>query len=105
MKSGVPCGVLAESDYEPANPFPDVRRMCVHRPDTRRIFLRHEQFGVSARRIVVPVESRAPAPASTSDNLTCVLDDEIRSIVDQLGVESHECVTRSDLPFIEKGLL
>jgi hypothetical protein len=60
---------------------------------------------VAANAVIGAVESGSPAPSTATCQLTVDFDHKVRAIFHKLYVDSHDCVTRSYLLWIEKVLL
>ena len=73
----------------PADPAARPVGMDEERPDSRGIVPRIQQLRSAARLRVASEESSPPAPAAAPDDAAVRLGDEVRPVVDQLGVDAE----------------
>src|SRR5215218_9578492 len=97
------CGSrLAKRQDESTHATAGVGWIRIHGANARRLDCWVEQVTVTTRRLVAAVEGRPPAPATAAGDVGVRLDDEVRAVIDQLGVDPHDRPAGSDLGVVEK---
>ena len=77
----------------------------MHGVDTCCVFQWVEQRRTSPRCLICPTDCRSAAPPTAAGELAIAFDNKMRSIVNELGVQSHNRAALHNLLLVKKRLL